>query len=188
MSGRVPVHRRYQRPNTHGAWPAHVLAPESFSGWGVRTLAASESRYNPDGLSHRLGMAARQRLDRSGIGPLRSGGQGITNLDGPVRGRAAFSTCTACPNCSCSSFPQDPEGSVPSPVACALYRPGRPASVFLLFARLAWASANQWCGGSNPFHAASTTPSFPRRRAADPQFGSSRGRRSICCSSVMRMM
>ena len=26
-----------------------LLAPESFSGWGVRTVAASESRYNPMG-------------------------------------------------------------------------------------------------------------------------------------------
>ena len=38
----LPEHARARVART-------LLAPESFSGWGVRTLAASESRYNPMG-------------------------------------------------------------------------------------------------------------------------------------------
>src|SRR5262249_57879495 len=34
----------------HARWVARtLLAPASFSGWGIRTIAASESRYNPMG-------------------------------------------------------------------------------------------------------------------------------------------
>ena len=67
-----------------------LLHPESFSGWGVRTVAASESRYNPMALPQRLRLAARQRPDRPGAGSLRPGGEGAANLDGAVRGRAVL--------------------------------------------------------------------------------------------------
>ena len=39
----------------------HLMSPEMFSGWGIRTLASSMARLQPDELSQRLGLAARQR-------------------------------------------------------------------------------------------------------------------------------
>ena len=46
-------------PGRARRWRKRSSPPESFSGWGVRTLATSESRHNPMALSHRLRLAAR---------------------------------------------------------------------------------------------------------------------------------
>ena len=39
----------------------HLMSPEMFTGWGVRTLAVDMGAYNPVELPQRLGVAARQR-------------------------------------------------------------------------------------------------------------------------------
>ena len=46
-----------------------LLSRAFFSGWGIRTLAAGEARYNPMSLPQRLGLAARQRADRRWASP-----------------------------------------------------------------------------------------------------------------------
>ena len=39
----------------------HLLSPEMFTGWGVRTLGLVDDGLQPDELPQRLGVAARQR-------------------------------------------------------------------------------------------------------------------------------
>ena len=50
----------------------HLLSPEMFSGWGVRTLADVHGRLQPAELPQRLGLAARQRADRRRADALRA--------------------------------------------------------------------------------------------------------------------
>ncbi len=50
---------------------ARLMAPDMFSGWGIRTLSTAASAVQPARLPQRLGVAARQRADRAGICPLR---------------------------------------------------------------------------------------------------------------------
>ena len=66
----------------------HLLGPRLFSGWGVRTLAVGEGRYNPIGYhtGHRL--AVRQLVRRLGPPALRvQGGGGRDRRGDPRRGR-----------------------------------------------------------------------------------------------------
>ena len=108
-----------------------LLAPESFSGWGVRTLATSESRYNPMGYHtgsvwpHDNALIA-QGLARYGLAEKAS--QVWTGL---FEAGLHFDLHRM-PELFCG-FPQDPgEGPVPYPVACAP-QAWSAASVFLLF-------------------------------------------------------
>ena len=50
-----------RRRNGPSAWPRTLLDTPSFSGWGVRTVAAGEVALQPDVVPQRLGLAARQR-------------------------------------------------------------------------------------------------------------------------------
>jgi glycogen debranching enzyme len=108
-----------------------LLAPESFSGWGVRTLAASESRYNPMGYHtgsvwpHDNALIA-QGLARYGLAEKAS--QIWTGLFEA----GLYFDLHRMPELFCG-FPQDPgEGPVHYPVACAP-QAWSAASVFLLF-------------------------------------------------------
>ena len=58
----------------HGrrAWPRRLLAPDMFSGWGIRTLCKRAAALQPDELPQRLGLAARQRAHRGGPEALRA--------------------------------------------------------------------------------------------------------------------
>ncbi len=67
-----------------------LLAPESFSGWGVRTVAASESRYNPMGYHTGAVWPHDNALIARGLARYGLGEQGAAALDGPVRGRAVL--------------------------------------------------------------------------------------------------
>ena len=67
-----------------------LMGSDMFSGWGIRTLAQSHPAYNPVGLPHRLGVAARQRADRVRPAPLRLRRGLHADLRGAARGRLAL--------------------------------------------------------------------------------------------------
>ena len=48
-----------------------LMSDESFSGWGIRTIAVVAGPLQPDGVSQRLGVAARQRDHRRRVRALR---------------------------------------------------------------------------------------------------------------------
>ena len=115
---------------------ATLLGPESFSGWGVRTVAASESRYNP--MSYHTGSVwphdnalIAQGLSRYGLTE-----KSLQIWNGLFAAGMHFESHRM-PELFCG-FPQDAgEGPVLYPVACAR-RPGRqrPCS---FSSRRAWA-------------------------------------------------
>jgi glycogen debranching enzyme len=108
-----------------------LFAPESFSGWGVRTVAASAGRYNPMGYhtgsvwSHDNALIA-QGLARYGFAE-----QALRLWTGLFEAGLYFDLHRI-PELFCG-FPQEPrEGPVLYPVACAP-QAWSAASVFLLF-------------------------------------------------------
>ncbi len=58
------------RPEHAAAVTAGLLDRRFFSGWGVRTVAAGEARYNPMSYHDGSVLAARQRADRRRVRPL----------------------------------------------------------------------------------------------------------------------
>jgi len=107
-----------------------LLSPASFSGWGVRTLAASERRYNP--MSYHNGSVwphdnalIAQGLARYGLA------EQVLQIWTGLFEAAMYLDLHRMPELFCG-FPQDPgEGPVPYPVACAP-QAWSAASVFLL--------------------------------------------------------
>jgi len=108
-----------------------LLGPDSFSGWGVRTLAAGEARYNP--MSYHNGSVwphdnalIAHGLARYGLGDL-----ALQIWTGQFEAGMYFDLHRV-PELFCG-FPQDPgEGPITYPVACAP-QAWSAASVFLLF-------------------------------------------------------
>ncbi|HXQ21400.1 MAG TPA: amylo-alpha-1,6-glucosidase [Candidatus Acidoferrales bacterium] len=107
-----------------------LLSPASFSGWGVRALAASERRYNP--MSYHNGSVwphdnalIAQGLARYGLA------EQVLQIWTGLFEAAMYFDLHRMPELFCG-FPQDPgEGPVPYPVACAP-QAWSAASVFLL--------------------------------------------------------
>ena len=96
--------RRHRRPERAARVAELLLGRRFFSGWGIRTVAAGEARYNPMSLPQRLGLAARQRADRAGLRPLRPARTRCCAIfAGPVRGRGLSWICAGCPSCSAAS-------------------------------------------------------------------------------------
>ena len=108
-----------------------LSGPDSFSGWGVRTLAAGEARYNP--MSYHNGSVwphdnalIAHGLVRYGFGDL-----ALQIWTGQFEAGMYFDLHRV-PELFCG-FPQDPgEGPITYPVACAP-QAWSAASVFLLF-------------------------------------------------------
>lgn len=106
------------------------LRPESFSGWGIRTLAASEPRYNPMGYHTGSVWPHDNALIAAGMSRY-----GIRSQVARIF-TAFFDAAMACdlhrvPELFCG-FPREPgEGPVPYPVACAP-QAWSGAAVFLL--------------------------------------------------------
>ena len=108
-----------------------LLGPDSFSGWGVRTLSAGEARYNP--MSYHNGSVwphdnalIAHGLARYGLGDL-----ALQIWTGQFEAGMYFDLHRV-PELFCG-FPQDPgEGPITYPVACAP-QAWSAASVFLLF-------------------------------------------------------
>jgi glycogen debranching enzyme len=107
-----------------------LLGAESFSGWGVRTVAACERRYNP--MSYHNGSVwphdnavIAQGLARYGLA------EQVLQIWTGLFEAAMYFDLHRMPELFCG-FPQDPgEGPVPYPVACAP-QAWSAASVFLL--------------------------------------------------------
>jgi glycogen debranching enzyme len=108
-----------------------LLAAESFSGWGVRTLATSEARYNP--MAYHNGSVWPHDNALIALGLARSGlGEQALQIWNALFEAGVNFELNRMPELFCG-FPQDPgQGPIPYPVACAP-QAWSAASVFLLF-------------------------------------------------------
>ena len=108
-----------------------LLSAESFSGWGVRTVAASEMGYNPMGYHTGSVWPHDNALIASGLARYGFGDKAVQVLTGQFEAGMHFELHRM-PELFCG-FAQDPgEGPVLYPVACAP-QAWSAASVFLLF-------------------------------------------------------
>jgi glycogen debranching enzyme len=108
-----------------------LLAPDSFSGWGIRTLAASEFRYNPMG--YHIGSVWPHDSALIALGMARYGLEGAAlQIWTGLFEASLYFDLHRMPELFCG-FPQESgEGPVRYPVACAP-QAWSAASVFLLF-------------------------------------------------------
>ncbi len=108
-----------------------LLTPESFSGWGIRTLAASEKRYNPMGYHTGSVWPQDNALIAHGLARYGLAEKALPIWTGLFEA-ALYFDLHRMPELFCG-FPQGPgEGPVLYPVACAP-QAWSAASVFLLF-------------------------------------------------------
>jgi len=108
-----------------------LLAPVSFSGWGVRTVATSESRYNPMSYHNGSVWPHDNALIALGLARYGLGDKALRIWSGLFQAGLYFDLHRM-PELYCG-FPQDAgEGPVLYPVACAP-QAWSAASVFLLF-------------------------------------------------------
>ncbi len=108
-----------------------LLAPESFSGWGIRTVAASEPRYNPMGYHNGGVWPHDNALIACGLARYGMAEEASRIFTG-LFDTAMYLDLHRVPELFCG-FPRDPgEGPILYPVACAP-QSWSAASVFLLF-------------------------------------------------------
>jgi glycogen debranching enzyme len=108
-----------------------LLSPESFSGWGVRTVAASEARYNPMAYHNGSVWPHDNALIAQGLARYGLGDQALRIWTGLYEAGLYFDLYRM-PELFCG-FSQHPgEGPILYPVACAP-QAWSAASVFLLF-------------------------------------------------------
>src|SRR5262249_28650060 len=108
-----------------------LLGPESFSGWGVRTVAATEARYNPMSYHNGTTWPHDNALIAWGLARYGLGEQALRIWTGLFEAGMYFDLYRM-PELFCG-FAQEPgEGPVLYPVACAP-QAWSAASVFLLF-------------------------------------------------------
>ena len=107
-----------------------LLAPESFSGWGVRTVAASESRYNPMGYHTGAVWPHDNALIARGLSRYGLGDQALQIWTGLFEAGMYFDLHRM-PELFCGFAHEPGEGPVLYPVACAP-QAWSAASVFLL--------------------------------------------------------
>ena len=118
-------------PERAGRVARTLLSPESFSGWGVRTVAASESRYNPMGYHNGSVWPHDNALIAQGLARYGLAEKALQIWTGLFEAGLYFDLHRM-PELFCG-FPQEPgEGPVLYPVACAP-QAWSAASVFLLF-------------------------------------------------------
>jgi glycogen debranching enzyme len=108
-----------------------LLGPDSFSGWGVRTLAAGEVRYNPMSYHNGSVWPHDNALIAHGLARCGFGDLALQIWTGQFEAGTYFDLHRL-PELFCG-FPQDPgEGPTAYPVACAP-QAWSAAAVFLLF-------------------------------------------------------
>jgi glycogen debranching enzyme len=108
-----------------------LLSPEAFSGWGVRTVATAEGRYNPMAYHNGSVWPHDNALIALGLARYSLGEQALRLWTGLFEAGLYFDLHRM-PELFCG-FPQDPgEGPILYPVACAP-QAWSAASVFLLF-------------------------------------------------------
>ena len=95
-------HRR--RPErARAASPTACWATRCFSGWGIRTLAVGEARYNPMSYHNGSVWPHDNALIAAGLCALRVSTSGRCACSPGCSTRASPSTCTGCPSCSAAS-------------------------------------------------------------------------------------
>jgi glycogen debranching enzyme len=108
-----------------------LLSPESFSGWGVRTVATSEARYNPMAYHNGSVWPHDNGLIAHGLARYGLGDQALRIWTGMFEA-SLYLDSHRMPELFCG-FPQAPgEGPTPYPVACTP-QSWSAASVLLLF-------------------------------------------------------
>ncbi len=108
-----------------------LIKPESFSGWGIRTLAANEPRYNPMGYHTGSVWPHDNALIALGLSRYGLGEKALQILTGLFEASLYFDLHRM-PELFCGFTRQPGEGPVLYPVACAP-QAWSAASVFLLF-------------------------------------------------------
>jgi hypothetical protein len=95
-----------------------LLSPEFFSGWGVRTVAASQVRYNPMGYHTGCVWPHDNALITQSLARYGQDSKAVRLLNG-LFGASLYFDLHRMPELFCG-FAQEPgEGPVPYPVACA---------------------------------------------------------------------
>jgi glycogen debranching enzyme len=118
-------------PDRAGRLVETLLSPDSFSGWGVRTVAASEARYNPMVYHNGSVWPHDNALIAHGLTRYGLGDAALRIWTG-LFGASLYFDLHRMPELFCG-FPQAPgEGPVLYPVACAP-QAWAAASVFLFF-------------------------------------------------------
>jgi glycogen debranching enzyme len=108
-----------------------LLSAESFSGWGVRTIASTEARYNPMAYHNGSVWPHDNALIAQGLARYGHGEQALRLLEGMFEA-SHFFDLRRMPELFCG-FPHQPgEGPVHYPLACAP-QAWSAASVFMLF-------------------------------------------------------
>jgi glycogen debranching enzyme len=95
-----------------------LLAPDSFSGWGVRTLAASEKRFNPMGYHTGTVWPHDNALVAWGLGRYGYQAEALRIFSGIFAAALSFDLCRM-PELFCGFERISGEGPVMHPVACA---------------------------------------------------------------------
>jgi glycogen debranching enzyme len=108
-----------------------LLSPESFSGWGVRTVAASEARYNPMAYHNGSVWPHDNALIAQGLARYGLGEKALQIWTGLYEAGLYFDLYRM-PELFCGFPQQAGEGPILYPVACAP-QAWSAASVFLLF-------------------------------------------------------
>ena len=113
-----------------------LVSPATFSGWGIRTVASSEARYNPMSYHNGSVWPHDNGLDRHGSRALRPAGGRGAGVSARCSTRPRTWICAGCPSCTAVSPGSSamPRPSIRSP---ARRRPGRaPTPLCLLQASL----------------------------------------------------
>ena len=97
---------------------ATLMSPDSFSGWGIRTVARGEAALQSDVLPQRLGLAARQRADRAGLRPLRLQARSGAHVRG-LFDAATYQELRRLPELFCGFIRRPHRGPTAYPVACS---------------------------------------------------------------------
>ena len=154
----VHRHRRRRRARARGR---DADARRELLGLGHPHRWRRRGALQPDVVSQRLGLAARQRADRRRAGPLRLPATRPSRSSRGCSTRAASSTCTGCPSCSAASRAAPGEGPTLYPVACAPQAWAAGAVFMLLQAALGLS-----IDGSARRGRASRSPTLPPSRPA----------------------
>lgn len=109
---------RIARPDRARSVARTLLAPESFSGWGVRTLAASEKRFNPMGYHTGTVWPHDNALIAWGLGRYGHRAEALEIFSGLLGAALSFDLCRM-PELFCGFERAPGEGPVMHPVACA---------------------------------------------------------------------
>ena len=108
-----------------------LLAPESFSGWGIRTLASTEARYNPMGYHNGCIWPHDNALIAQGFSQYGMAEE-AARVFGGMFDAAMYFDLHRVPELFCGFPREQGEGPILYPVACAP-QAWSAASVFLLF-------------------------------------------------------